>query len=367
MTDRVAACLSGLLLFVTAGFATADDLQIPADQLANLGVEFGMPQVVGLADDFHAPARVRVPAASDFAVVPIFSGAIKKLGVSAGDEVRKGQAIAWIASPEFLELQSKYIDALHRLELGQTRYNNEKTLNEEGIVSTRRLSESKHELEEHRLAEQGLRQFLELAGLARVEIDQLHDTLRLQPELILRAPVNGVVLEAYRTVGQQIDASQPVYRIGDLSTLWLEIDVPFTRSVEIVRGATIVVRQARRNITGTVTTIGRHVDEDNQTVVVRAVIENDSSLAPGQFVTATMTQGKTGEYLSLPAASVVRKDDQDYVFVRKPDGVNIRKIAVIRRAQGQVIIDTDIGVEDEIVTSGTAALKARWLGMGGGD
>lgn len=367
MTARIAACLSGMLLLASTGIATGDALQIPADQLANLGVEFGVPQVVDLADDFQAPARVRVPPASDFAVVPVISGAIKKLGVSAGDEVRKGQAIAWIASPEFLQLQSDYIDALHRLELGQTQYENEKTLNEEGIVSTRRLSESKHELEEHRLTEQRLRQFLMLAGLSRTEIDRLHDTLRLQSELVLRAPVDGVVLEAYRTAGEQIDASQPVYRIGDLSTLWLEIDVPFMRSVDISPGAIIMVRQEQGNVTGTVTNIGRHVDEDNQTVVVRAVIDNDSNLAPGQFVTATMTRGSAGEYLSLPAGSVVRKDDQDYVFVRKPDGVEIRAIAVIRRAQGRVIVDADIGVQDEIVTRGTAALKARWLGMGGGD
>lgn len=367
MTARVTACLPGLLLSLSVGIAQSDELQIPADQLANLGVEFGVPQVVDLADDFQAPARVRVPPASDFAVVPLFSGAIKKLGVSAGDNVRKGQAIAWIASPEFLELQSNYIDALHRFELGQTRYDNEKTLNEEGIVSTRRLSESRHELEEHRLAEQRLRRFLMLAGLSNVEIDKLHDTLRLQSELILRAPVDGIVLEAYGTAGQQLDASQPVYRIGDLGTLWLEIDVPFTRSGEITPGTTVMVRQEQGNITGTVTNIGRHVDEDNQTVVVRAVIEGDSRLAPGQFVTATMTRGSAGQYLSLPAGSVVRRDDRDYIFIRQPDGVDIRSISVIRRTQGQVIVDADIRAGEEIVTRGTAALKARWLGMGGGD
>jgi cobalt-zinc-cadmium efflux system membrane fusion protein len=84
-------------------------------------------------------------------------------------------------------------------------------------------------------------------------------------------------------------------------------------------------------------------------------------------VTATFTKRKSDEYLLLPAGSVVRKDDQAYVFVKKSEGVEAREIEVVRQAQGRIIISSGISANETVVIRGTAALKARWLGMGGGE
>ncbi len=355
------------MLWHVTGVTLAEELKIPLSQLDNLGVEFGVPQVTDLANDFQAPARVRIPPTDDYAVVPILPGTIKKLAVSAGDTVRKGEPIAWVGSPDFLTLQGEYIEAFHLLRLSKVRFSNDQTLNEEGIVSSRRLAESEHDVEDQHVAEQRLRHSLMLAGLEKAEIEALRDSLHLQPEMILRAPVTGVVLEEYSTAGQQIDPSQAVYRIADLSTLWLVIDVPFLKSLDLIPGGTVLVKQRQRNVSAKISNIGRNVDRENQTVVVRAIIENDSGLAPGQFVTAIFTKNRADSYLLLSISSVVRKDDRDYVFVQRPDGVEVREIEVIRQAQGQIIVGSGIEASESVAVSGTAALKARWLGIGGGD
>jgi len=367
MRNQTTALVLICMLASLTGIAFAEELKINASQLNNLGVEFGTPQVSDLANDFQAPARVRIPPTNDYAVVPILPGTIKKLGVSAGDSVSKGQPIAWVGSPDFLTMQGEYIESFHLLGISQTRFLNDKILNDEGIVSSRQLAESEHEVEDHQVAEQRLRHSLNLAGLGEAEINALRDSLLLQPEMILRAPVDGVVLQEFSTAGQQIDPSQAVYRIADLSTLWLVIDVPFMKSLDLVPGATVLVKQRQLNASAKVTNIGRHVDENNQTIIVRAVIESDSGLAPGQFVTVTFTQDRSDKYLLLPAASVVRKDNHDYVFVQKPEGVEAREIEVIRQSQGQIFIGSGINADESIATRGTAALKARWLGIGGGD
>lgn len=367
MRIRTAAQVLICILANITGMAFAEELKISASQLNNLGVEFGIPQTADLANDFQAPARVRIPPTNDYAVVPILPGTIKRLAVSAGDTVRKGEPIAWVGSPDFLSMQGEYIEAFHLLGISQTRFSNDKILNEEGIVSSRQLAESEHEVEDHQVAEQRLRHSLNLAGLGKAEIDALRESLLLQPEMILRAPVDGVVLEEFSTAGRQIDPSQAVYRIADLSTLWLVIDVPFMKSLDLVPGATVLVKQRQLTVSAKVSNIGRHVDENNQTIVVRAVIESDSGLAPGQFVTVTFTKDRFDEYLLLPAASVIRKDNRDYVFVQKPEGVETREIEVIRQSQGQVFIGSGINANESIATRGTAALKARWLGIGGGD
>jgi len=55
------------------------------------------------------------------------------------------------------------------------------------------------------------------------------------------------------------------------------------------------------------------------------------------------------------------------VFVQNPDGVEVRQIEVIRQAQGQIIVGSGIDANESVAIKGTAALKARWLGIGGGD
>jgi len=367
MSKRIASVVMTAILAQVAGPVFSDELNIPAAQLDNLGVEFDIPQVTDLANDFQAPARVKIPPTDDYAVVPILPGIIRKLAVSVGDTVSKGEPIAWVGSPDFLTLQGEYIEAVHLLGLAKLRFSNDETLNEEGIVSARRLSESEHDMEDQHVAEQRLRHSLILAGLRKADISALLDSLLLQPDMILRAPVNGVVLEEYSTAGQQIDPPQVVYRIADLSTLWLLIDVPFAKSLDLVPGGTVLVKQRGRSISATISNIGRNVDMNNQTVVVRAVIENDSGLAPGQFVTAIFTKNRSEKYLLLSVSSVVRKDNRNYVFVRNADGVEVREVDVLRQAQGQIIIGSGIDAGESVAVRGTAALKARWLGMGGGD
>ncbi len=367
MSNRFASVMLTVMLSPVVSAVFAEELQIPASQLDNLGVEFSAPRVADLADDFRAPARVRIPPTNDYAVVPLLSGTIKRLAVSAGDSVRQGESIAWIGSPAFLTLQGEYIEAFHQVRLLQTQYAHDKILNDEGIVSTRRLLESEHQVEDRRVAEQRLYHSLVLAGLEKSEIIALRDSLHLQPDMILRAPVDGVILEEYSTAGQLIDPSQAVYRIADLSTLWLVIDVPFMKSLDLVPGDTVLVKQRERNVSATISNIGRRVDPNSQTIVVRAVIEDSSGLAPGQFVTATFTKNRAEHYLLLSVGSVVRKDNRDYVFVQTPNGVEAREIEVIRQAQGSVVVGSGIDADESIAVRGAAALKARWLGMGGGD
>ncbi len=366
MNKRTTLPLIFMLLHIS-GATLADDLNISEAHLGNLGVAFDVPNVTQLAEDFEAPARVRIPPTNDYAVVPLLSGTIKRLGVSAGDSVRKGESIAWVGSPDFLSLQGEYIEAYHQVQLLQTRFTNDTILNDEGIVSMRRLSESEHEVEDRRVAEQRLHHSLVLAGLEEAGIIALRDSLVLQPDMILRAPVDGVVLEEYSTAGQLIDPSQAVYRIADMSTLWLEIDVPFMKSLDLVPGATVLVKQRERNISAKISNIGRNVNPVAQTIVVRAVVENGSELAPGQFVTAIFTKLRSEKYLLLAISSVVRKDNKDYVFIKRPNGVEVREIKVVRQAQGRIIVSSGMNANESVAIRGTAALKAWWLGIGGGE
>jgi len=357
-----------ICFFVLVAPASAEELPITQQQLDNLGIETDSPVPLQSTRSLAVPARVRVPLERDFAVVSLHEGTIKQLLVASGVRVQKGQALAHLASAGYLASQRDYLAALSDVGLATDQYERDMELQREGIVSKRRLAKARSELDEARTRVAELKQLLRLSGMAAADIEKLQTDRRLVYDMVLRAPIDGTVLEQFGVAGQRVGSSDPVYRIADLKSLWLDIDVPYEQSLEIRPDDRVQVRHPAGTTGARVLTIGRRVSQQSQTVVVRAVIEDNPGLfSPGQLVSATLTRAGEAQLWELPAASVIRRGSSDFVFVRTGTGLEVREVSVSGQAGGRVAISGQLRAGDEVVTAGTAALKARWLGIGGGD
>jgi cobalt-zinc-cadmium efflux system membrane fusion protein len=251
--------------------------------------------------------------------------------------------------------------------LAQKQLDRDITLHDEGIVSDRRLDQAQHAVHELELRTKTIEQSLKLAGMTNSEIKKLNDAQELRLEMIIRSPVDGIVLEQYGVAGQRLDGSDPVYRIADLSKLWLEIDVPVSRSSDIFPETIVLINPQRDSTRAHILHVGRNVNKENQTVVVRAVIDDGSSLSPGQFVSAVVTKGGDRGYYELPANSIVQHEGGSYIFIRSADGIVVREVSILRHSRGRVVIAEGISGDESVVIEGAVALKAQWLGMGGGE
>jgi len=350
------------------GIADAEELTISQEQLDNLGIVTGRPEPTAVARSFSAPARVRVPPEHDFALVPVHGGTIKRLMVAPGEMVKKGQVIAHMASPDFLSAQREFLAAVNNFELARNQHDRDVQLHSEGIVSDRRLAQSNNALDEAQTRADEMDHVLRLSGLTSANISQIKDSRQLNFDMAIRAPVTGTVLEQYCVAGQRMETTDPVYRIADLSRLWLEIDVPYESSLKIAVGSVIQIDHPGGTGEARVLHIGRHVNEENQTIVIRAVIEAGTDrLAPGQLVSASFTRAGTNELFELPASSIVRKGDSSYVFVRTSAGLDVREVEISGQTRGRAVVSRGLRSDETVVIKGTAALKAKWLGMGGGD
>jgi len=368
MTKRLAVVVALYFWICCPGIVAAEELIISQEQLANLGIVTGRPNPTKLAKSFSAPARVRVPPEHDFALVPVHGGTIKRLMVAPGEVVKKGQVIAHMASPDFLTAQREFLAAANNFELTGNQYDRDVQLHAEGIVSDRRLAQTKNALDEAQTRVDEMDHVLRLSGLTSAKISEIEDSRQLDFDMAIRAPVGGTVLEQYSVAGQRVEPTDPVYRIADLSKLWLEIDVPYEKSLQILVGSVIQIQHPGGTGEARVLHIGRHVNEENQTIVVRAMIEEGTNrLAPGQLVSANFTNASENELFEVPVSSIVRKGSSNYIFVRTSAGLDVREIDISGQAQGRVVVSRGLSAEDTIVVAGTAALKAKWLGMGGGD
>jgi len=309
------------------------------------------------------PAQVVVPNAQLRVVSAPEEGLLAALFVAEGEAVTAGQAMAEIRSPGLVDQQGAYLAALTRLELVAGELKRDRQLHKDGIIAERRFLETQSSFTQARTETERLRQTLQLSGMPDADLERLARERRLSGSLIVRSPLDGVVLEQMATSGQRLDMASPLYRVGRLDPLWLEIHVPLDRLDDAAPGTG--VRVEKPELEARVITVGQMVHGTDQGVLVRAeVAAAEGLLRPGQFIQARLERGSDEPLFRVPQSALVRNQGRTWVLVAGADGFRPRAVDVRAEEAGEVIVAGPLTVGDRVAVSGTATLKAAWLSGG---
>jgi RND family efflux transporter MFP subunit len=313
------------------------------------------------------PAQVVIPNKQMHIVSAPVAGFVEGMRVAVNEQVKQGQVLARLKSPALIEAQRAFLQAATRTELRRENLGRDEKLFKEGIIAESRYLATKNEYTEvaAELAEN--LQLLPLYGMSEAAIRQLRDRRILTSAVEIVSPLDGVVLEQLAVAGQRIEASAPLYKLASLSPLWLEVAVPLSRLAQINEGSkiTVPVYQAA----GKVLSVGRSVDNANQTVMVRAeVTEGAQRLRPGQQIEVTIAApSAVTEQWVVPNQALVRQEGQVYVFVQTPGGFRAQAVTVVSAAAETSTIQAPLRGDERIAVRGVVALKGAWQGLGGGE
>lgn len=356
--------LSAILLLavpLVAAAEASEPVALAPDQITAFGIETVPARGVDAATSRNFPAEVQVPNAQLRVVGAPLEGMVEALLVAEGEPVAEGQALARIRSARMLELQAAFLEARTRRRLAEKNVRRDRMLHEEGIVAERRLLESEARYRELRAGEARDRQVLGLAGMTEDAIRALARSESLSAVLEVRAPLAGVVLEQIATAGQRLAPADPLYRIGALSPLWVEVHVPLESLGDTAPGSRLEL--PRQGIEGRVITVGRMIHGADQGVLVRAEITaGTQALRPGQFVEARLLQDMGANAVRVPVQALVQRAGTDHVFVRRGDAFAPVPVEVVSRGERDAVVRGALAPEDAVVARGTAALKAAWAG-----
>lgn len=305
-----------------------------------------------LGVDQRAYAEVGTPVAAR----------VTRLLANAGDQVKRGQTVAELISPELGRERAEYLSASARLKLAEAALERKRGLATEKIVPLREVQEAESAVGEARAALRASR-----ASIAAFGVDPPADDGdgATSSVFVLRAPVAGSVIERSAVVGQMLDPASFAFRIGNLSTLWLTVHAFERDAVRIQQGVTARLSFPAlpgQDFDGTVTTVGRHVERESRTVPVRIDVKNKGNLLrPGMSATATLPVGTTGAaILTVPVASVQRVRNEWCVFLPKDARhFEVRRIGRGRDLGGEVEILSGLRPGETIVVDGAFLLKAQ--------
>mgnify|MGYP000137799348 CR=1 FL=1 len=342
-----------------------DPVNFNENEIVNIGIELSTPKLISKSLTKQLPAEVTIPNKSQRVISTPQDGVIELMLVAEGDNVVTGQALAQINSPQLLSNQNDYLQTLTRLSQSKQQMLRDKSLFEEGIIAERRYRQSQSSYQQDKTEVAMYKKSLELAGMDKQSIQQLGKTRTLNSHLTIAAVSDGVVLKQFATAGQRLTAADPLYKIAQLSSLWIEIHVPLNIANKINNGDQVVV--CNKDIAGKVIAIGREVHAADQGVLVRAEVnQKTEQLTPGEFVQACFVQqGGNNVQFEIPRSALFRNEGETAVFVKTKDGFISHTVTVISEPGDKVIIGGNLSSTSQLVIKGTATVKAAWLGMGG--
>src|SRR6516225_10109749 len=320
-------------------------------------------------------------AVDDDLTTPVFShysGRVIKVIAMLGDVVKPGDPLFVIHASEFVQAQNDLITALanrqtarSQLTMAQTteKRTHELYLAQGGAVqdcqqAQTELVTAQNTVRADEIALHTVRRRLRILGKDDAEIAALEaqPTQKLDSVTAVRAPIAGIITQRQIGLGQFINstaggASNPVYTIGNLSTVWLianvrEVDAPLMQlglPVEVH-----VLAFPGRTFKAKISWVAPSIDPNTHRLSVRADVENpDGELKPGMFASFSIITGEATTAPAVPQRAVVYEGDTARVWVAGQDGtIAARSVRVGQIADGMVEILAGLSEGEKVVTSG---------------
>lgn len=271
--------------------AGSSAISIDSATTQNMNIQTGVVEKGPLRRTIRTVAVIDYDETSIADVTMRFKGWITKLYVNTtGQQVHRGDPLFEIYSPELYSAQSDYLLALENV--GP--------------------------------AKAGAKARLQNFAISDDQIAELERTKQVKKTLTINAPRDGIVVEKMATEGQMADESMRLYRIADLSLVWVqaqvyEQDLPFIR---LGQDALVTLSYLPdRKFQGRVTYVYPTVDEKTRTAKVRMEFHNPGYLLkPGMFATVELRAELDSSTLLVPDSAVLRSGENNTVFVALDGG-----------------------------------------------
>jgi membrane fusion protein, heavy metal efflux system len=372
-----AFAVAGMALLVLVSFTGCSpkvDNNAPASSVTVSNVTLTADQRQKIQLYTVAPAKfhktTEATGAVDFdndqatSVLAPFGGPVSRLLVSPGDQIKAGDPLAEVDSPDFAAAISAYRKALAT------------------AVTDRRVADMDKDLVQHNgVAQREEEQAQTDAANAEADRDAALQTLvslNLDPQVIkdlqagrpisrpggmIRSPIAGTVVEKLITPGELLTAgTTPCFTVADLSRVWVMAQLFGSDLASVSTGdpAEVETGIATNDFSGTVDNISALVDPNTRSVMVRVVVKNPGDFLKKQMYVRVRIQSRqesTG--LLVPVPAILRDDENlPFVYAAQPDGSFARRhVTLGYRTGDQYDIADGLQTGDEIVVDGAIFIQ----------
>ena len=288
---------------------------VPKDQLAHIQVvtiqPASMPRILRLNGTVAYNSFLTTP------VISQVSGPVSRIIVSPGQQVKKGQPMLYVSSPDYSQLRASYLKARDAHSLAHKNYLRAQDLYAHHAIAERDLQVAESAEIQAQADQQAAEQSLKILGIPRPDTLIENPT---SPEVPVLAPITGEAVERLCSPGQVIQAGQTqCFTISNMSTVWVLANVYENQLAYVHVGDPVSIKtDAYPDVfNGRISFMGAALDATSRTLQARIDTKNPAGrLKKDMYVTATVVAGKIDNALLVPDAAVLRDaENEPFVYV----------------------------------------------------
>jgi len=286
------------------------------DQIKMAGIELGTVEMRSLSGTLRVNGTITAPPQNTAEVSAPLGGFIKSTSLLPGSSVVKGQTLAVVENPEFIDIQQSYLEVKSRLEYTEADYNRQNELYKSDVASAKNMQQVTADYKSLKAQAKALEQKLLLIGINPARLDGESIT----GAVALPSPIAGVVRSANISIGKSVSPTDVLFEIVNTNQLILQLSL-FEKDagkVSVGQKVRFSAGSDPAKFEATVYQTARSIDAD-KTYKVYATIRNAArNVLPGMYVKAYI-ESPAARVTSLPSDAVVSFDDRDYIFVFERD------------------------------------------------
>jgi cobalt-zinc-cadmium efflux system membrane fusion protein len=344
-----------------------------AAQWSSFTVEPVTPQ--SFRDELVTEGKIAVDEDRSTAIFAPYTGRVAKLAAAPGEHVEKGQPLFVLEASDTVQAQNEFINAAAAVDKARAQVNLAETVErrqhnlydaQAGALrdwqqAQADLTNARNDLRGAQTTLEAMRNRLRLIGRSDAEIDKFQKSGAITPETTVFSPLSGTVVQRKVGPGQYVSAgaTDPVYVIGDLSTVWLVAYVRETDAMKIKRGQDIkftVLAQPGKTFRAKIDYVAAAIDPVSRRRMVRAAIPNtDNLLAPEMFATVTIVVGEDkGAMAAVPRGAVIYEGNTARLWVVHDDqSVELRSVKTGMSDGDLVQVVEGLGLNEKVITRGS--------------
>lgn len=333
-------------------------VELTDEQYKNAAIELGAIEKKLLSNVLKVNGVMDVPPQNLVSVSALLGGFVYSTELLQGMKVKKGQIIAVLEHPDYIQLQQDFIDKKSKLEFLELEYNRQEELNKENVNSAKVFQQVKSDYMSMKAQVKGNQEKLALIG---IDADKF-SVNNISRKINIYSPINGYVSEVNVNIGKYVSPNDVMFEIVDTEHLHAELTVYEKDAVKLKIGQKIrftLPNESDKERKASIHLIGRKIDEDRSVRVHAHLDDEDAELLPGMYINA-LIELNNNMVDAVPNEAVVMMDGKYFIYVLKEKQNNVYHFEMLE-VQKKV---SELGYSEISLKNNTAIDKLKVVTKG---
>tara|TARA_R110002096_G_C14540967_1_gene718436 strand:+ start:163 stop:1383 length:1221 start_codon:yes stop_codon:yes gene_type:complete len=344
-------------------------VEITSEQAETIGLELNQIEEKSLGNSVKVTGILELYPQYKANISPFVGGNVSSIQVIEGDEVRRGQVLAYLQHPDIISMQQEFQEKNDELVFLKQDFERKQTLYDKGVSSAKDFQMAQSKFRSTTSSVNALSAKLKLLGF---NLDKIAKG-EIFPAVPITSPIGGFVDEVMVSLGDYVAPQTKMFAVSDNSEIHADFKVYEKDIYKVKEGQQIyftVASKPDQLIKAKIHAIGKTFETDPKAVHVHSDIHNeDKELLPGMYVEGRIVQGEK-MVLAVPEDAIVKNGEKTFIFVKDNDKKEENKlrfnmvpvnIGISDLGYVEISLPSGISKDITIVTKGAYILSSEMI------